>query len=674
MLDTPLMLWELSVTEQRYRAVLEVLAGVPVTEVADRYGVSRQSVHAWLVRYRDEGPPGLADRSHKVRAHPWQIPAELESAVCELRRAHRKWGPKRLVSGMSRRGLGAVTRSTVYRVLVRNQLIEPRSRRRRRQDYTRWERPVPMQLWQLDVTASAFLADGREVKIVTGIDDHSRYCVIARAVMRATARPVCQAFIEAMGVCGVPEEVLTDNGTVFTGRFLRPRPAEVLSGRICRENGITQRRTKPRSPTTTGKIERWHQSLQIELLEVHGPFASLQALQAALDAWREEYNAGRPNKSLDMAFPASRFIPAVSPLPLRVPPPLAAASPRQPEQDEPSPADPPAAAAPDHGEVSLVAVEADRMVPPSGNLWIGGQQVWLGPALADRKITIWVDETSLHVLLDGARIKTLPSRLGVAELARLAAAGARPAGPSPLLAGTSTAVDVERTVNARGLAGLAGAQVNVGYQLAGQRVTLRMDGTQMMVITTDGELARTMPCPVPAGDRPRLRGARKAAASPPPPSGPVTVQRRVSARGGIMVATQKIQVGPGPRGQDRHRHRRGPRLPAHHRRAGCRCRAAHHHERDPPVHGLRGAPAPGKAVNGMPDVRLDVVDAAELAELLQIPQPVAGRDPGRLGASLEALVGHPACNTGELRQDLDRFTFLLGGDDGESLFGPGTAE
>ena len=190
-----------------------------------------------------------------------------------------------------------------------------------------------------------------------------------------------------------------------------------------------------------------------------------------------------------------------------------------------------------------MAVEADRVVPPSGNLQVGGQQVWLGPALADRKVTIWVDETSLHVLLDGARIKTLPSRLGVAELARLASAGARPAGPSPLLAGTGTAVEIERTVNAAGLVGLAGAQVNVGYQLAGQRVTLRMDGTQMMVITSDGELARTMPCPVPAGDRYRLRGARKAAPAPLPPSGPVTVQRRVSSRGGIMVATQKIQVG-----------------------------------------------------------------------------------------------------------------------------------
>src|SRR2546421_11279663 len=100
------MLWELSVTGQRYRAVLEVLAGVAVTEVAERYGVSRQSVHAWLRRYREEGASGLADRSHRVREHPWRIDAETESAICELRRAHPRWGPRRLVFEMQRRGGG----------------------------------------------------------------------------------------------------------------------------------------------------------------------------------------------------------------------------------------------------------------------------------------------------------------------------------------------------------------------------------------------------------------------------------------------------------------------------------------------------------------------------------------------------------------------------------------
>jgi hypothetical protein len=76
----------------------------------------------------------------------------------------------------------------------------------------------------------------------------------------------------------------------------------------------------------------------------------------------------------------------------------------------------------------------------------------------------------------------------------------------------------------------------------------------------------------------------------------------------------------------------------------------------------------------MPEVRLDAVDAAELAELLQFLSQWLARDRGRLGASLGEFVGHPACNVGELRQDLDRFTFLLGGDDGESLFGPDAPE
>jgi transposase len=128
----------------------------PVTEVAERYGVSSQSVHTWLVCYRQEGIAGLKDRSHQVHHHPWRIPAEVEELICELRRAHPKWGPRRLVFEMGRRGHGTVTRSTVYRTLVRNGLIESMSRRRRRKDYRRWERGTPMELWQLDVTASAF--------------------------------------------------------------------------------------------------------------------------------------------------------------------------------------------------------------------------------------------------------------------------------------------------------------------------------------------------------------------------------------------------------------------------------------------------------------------------------------------------------------------------------------
>jgi hypothetical protein len=329
---------------------------------------------------------------------------------------------------------------------------------------------------------------------------------------------------------------------VFTGRFIKPRPAEVLFERICRENGITQRLTRPASPTTTGKIERLHQSLQNELLNDHGPFETLQALQTALDAWRQDYNTDRPHQSLAMAFPASRFTPAApGTLGLRVPAGHGLTRPDQADSTHPAPEPPPAAGSAAY-EPGL-ALEVDRVVPPSGNMWIGGQQIWLGPALAGRMITIWVDETRLHVLAGGVRLKTLPSRLGVMELARLAAAGARPAGPSPLPTGIGTAVEIERMVNASGLAGLGGVQVSVGFEPAGQRVILRMDGTQMAIISQDGTLLRTLPCPVLPADRHRLRGARRATAASPPAPGPLVVQRRVSQRGQIMVATQRIQVG-----------------------------------------------------------------------------------------------------------------------------------
>ena len=95
--------------------------------------------------------------------------------------------------------------------------------------------------------------NGTELKALTGIDDHSRFCVAAGLLERASARAVCGVFAQALRTHGVPDEVLTDNGKVFTGRY-GPHPVEVLFDRICRENGITHRLTAVRAPTTTGKI------------------------------------------------------------------------------------------------------------------------------------------------------------------------------------------------------------------------------------------------------------------------------------------------------------------------------------------------------------------------------------------------------------------------------------
>ena len=304
------MLVELGVVEQRYRAVLEVLEdGTPVTDVARRYGVARQTVHEWLTRYASQGGMGaLTDRSSRPESCPHQMPPAIEARVLWMRRLHPSWGPSRIRWELEREGREPLPgRSSVYRALVRHGLVEARKRRRRREDYRRWERGRAMELWQMDVMGRVFLAGGQEVKIVTGIDDHSRFVVCAKAVLRATARPVCQALAEALHQHGIPEQILTDNGKVFTARFGQG-PGPVMFDRICTDNGIRHILTAPYSPTTTGKIERVHKTMRAEFFtRTDRTFMTITDLQAALDTWVAEYNTARPHQSCGGRPPIERF-------------------------------------------------------------------------------------------------------------------------------------------------------------------------------------------------------------------------------------------------------------------------------------------------------------------------------------------------------------------------------
>jgi transposase InsO family protein len=301
------MLKELSKVEQRYDAVLAVIRdGMRVVEVAEKLGVHRDTVHTWLARYEAEGLDGLVERSHRPKHSPHQMPAAIEARVLELRRWRPHWGPMSIRHQLGREHVVPLPSvSGIYRALRRHGLLESPDRRKRLPTYKRWERGRPMELWQMDVVGGVLLADGTECKVLTGIDDHSRFCVCAGVTARATTRPVCGFFAQALERHGVPEEVLTDNGKVFTNRF-GLKPTEVLFDKICRENGIAHRLTAPKSPTTTGKIERFHRTLRIEFLSGR-IFSSLKTAQAELDAWVADYNTNRPHQSLKMQTPLERF-------------------------------------------------------------------------------------------------------------------------------------------------------------------------------------------------------------------------------------------------------------------------------------------------------------------------------------------------------------------------------
>jgi transposase InsO family protein len=475
------VLVELGLVEQRYKAVMEVLDGATVTDVARRNGVVRQTVHDWLRRYAAGGLAALVDGSSRPQSCPHQMIPEVEAAILELRRAHPGWGPRTIGHRLERDGVDPVPgRSSIYRCLVRHGLIDPQTRRKRRSDYKRWERSRAMELWQMDIVGGVILTGGTEVKIVTGVDDHSRFCVSAYVVHRATARPTCDALALAMRTHGVPDQVLTDNGKVFTGRF-GPGTGEVLFDRICRENGIRHLLTAPRSPTTTGKVERFHKTLRSEFLSGK-VFASIEEAQAALDAWVQHYNHERPHQSIGMVAPFERFRLA-GPRPVEAP-----AGPAP--ENEPAPATTPAPPA---------APATTRRVGVNGLISFASAKyrVWL----AGQDVTVVCDGGLVHLQHRGVLIATHARRHSVdkqaAGLRRANEATRSVRRPSP------TAASVTRKVDSSGNVCFAGSHYRAGSQYRRRQVQVAVVG-DMVEISIGNELIRCYPV---KHDRTREHGA-----------------------------------------------------------------------------------------------------------------------------------------------------------------------
>ncbi len=464
------MLVELGLVEQRYQAVLEVLNdGLTVSEVAARSGVTRQTVHRWLRRYAAQGLAGLVDHPSVPVACPHQMAPAVEAAIVDLRRLHPGWGPRTIAHRLGRDGMAPVPgRSSIYRCLVRHGLIEPQARRRKRADYKRWERARSMELWQMDIVGGVMLADGWKASIVSGIDDHSRFCVSARVVRRATARPVCDALATAMRTHGVPAQILTDNGKVFTGRF-GPGSAEVLFDRICRENGIRHLLTAPRSPTTTGKVERWHKTLRREFLD-NKVFADIDAAQAAVDAWVHHYNHDRPHQGIGMVAPWERF---------RLADPDAFEEP------------PPPAPAP----------TTTRKVGRNGKLSFAGAGYKVGVWLAGETVEISVDTGVVSISHRGVLVATHAQRHRPDREAAALVLARRQRRPIPRQATVGQAVT--RKVDSSGSICFAGTTYRVGRAHRRRQVQLAIVG-DTIEISSGGEVLRTHPI---RHDRSREHGA-----------------------------------------------------------------------------------------------------------------------------------------------------------------------
>jgi transposase InsO family protein len=282
--------------------------------------------------------------------------------------------------------------------------------------------------------------------------------VSAKIVERATARPVCDALLQAMRARGVPEAILSDNGKVFTGRF-GPHKGEVLFDRICREHGIRHLLTAPASPTTTGKVERFHKTLKREFLDGR-VFASIAEAQAAIDAWVRDYNQNREHQSLGNRPPAERFATAL-PERLEERAPLATAI------------------------EAPIAPRLMRRVLVDGKVSLLNFKYHVGRYLAGQSVELVCHDGLVEIFHDSVLVATharrhLPEQEERIHRQSLAAAPSRP---------TSDRV-VLRKVDHNGSVSFAGADYRAGNAYKGRQVEVCLAGDTVQ-IWGDGRILRT---------------------------------------------------------------------------------------------------------------------------------------------------------------------------------------
>lgn len=276
-------------------------------------GISRKTFYKWVARYRRGGPAGLEDRSRRPRSSPWQTASEIEELVVRTRKElddggldhgpttilwHLGQGQQR---GQVDRALKLPSAATVWRLLVRRGLVIPQPHKRPKSSIVRFEAPAPNEWWQID--AMEWVTAAGTVKVFNLIDDHSRVLTRSLAVPAATSEHAWGAFSQAAQVWGLPAGVLSDNGMCFSGKL---RGFEVLFEARLRGAGIRPFTGRPYHPQTTGKVERFQQTLK-KRLRKQPLAADLEELQAQLDEFASIYNYDRPHQGIGGAIPADRW-------------------------------------------------------------------------------------------------------------------------------------------------------------------------------------------------------------------------------------------------------------------------------------------------------------------------------------------------------------------------------
>jgi transposase InsO family protein len=288
----------------------------PVGALCAAYGISRETGHKWLRRYRDGGVAALADRSRAPLSRHGGVPEALAAAVLALRRDRPHWGPRKLVAALraSHPGEAWPAASTAGEILKRAGLVAPRRRQRHPVpiEHPFAEAVAPNDEWSIDFKGWFRTGDGHRCDPLTVADTASRMLLECRILPPRTA-PVAAACEALFRAHGLPGRLRMDNGRPFAaGGAAGLTRLSVGWAKL----GIALARIAPASPQQNGRHERMHGTLQRETASV--PSASLSEQQTRFDAFRQVYNEVRPHEALGQVPPASVWRPSTRPYPARV--------------------------------------------------------------------------------------------------------------------------------------------------------------------------------------------------------------------------------------------------------------------------------------------------------------------------------------------------------------------
>jgi transposase InsO family protein len=267
------------------------------------FGISRQVGYKWLKRYEEEGTVGLKERSTRPHTSPGQTSQEIEKIILFVRASHPRWGGDKirayLIEEMGYQAM--VSEKTIDRILKKYGCINPEESAKR-QAFIRFEHANPNDLWQMDFKGH-FAAGAERCHPLTLLDDHSRFSLLIKACANEQGETVQSALEQVFIEYGLPLSMTMDNGPPWG--YSGDQRYTTLSVWLMRL-GIWVSHSRPLHPQTQGKLERFHRTLNEELLTLYS-FDNLAHAQEGFDWWQKIYNEKRPHGAIDLQVPVKRY-------------------------------------------------------------------------------------------------------------------------------------------------------------------------------------------------------------------------------------------------------------------------------------------------------------------------------------------------------------------------------